>query len=133
MIDCPYYQTGSEPCTFGCWTEPRCITDEPTEGWLAAEASLLREAAWEARGQHGLVKHLRDAMRQAEKREVRELARLTAPYSSVLVRVIVSDPDEPACRVCGCTDSQACPGGCWWVPGDINERGPLCSACWGRA
>ncbi len=27
------------------------------------------------------------------------------------------------CRVCGCTDDHACPGGCWWVSSD------LCSAC----
>ncbi|WP_371380884.1 hypothetical protein [Sporomusa aerivorans] len=29
------------------------------------------------------------------------------------------------CRVCGCTDNHACPGGCYWV-----EEG-LCSACAG--
>lgn len=28
-----------------------------------------------------------------------------------------------ACRVCGCTDFQACEGGCWWVAVD------LCSSC----
>jgi hypothetical protein len=27
------------------------------------------------------------------------------------------------CRICGCTDARACPGGCWWVGPDI------CSAC----
>jgi hypothetical protein len=27
------------------------------------------------------------------------------------------------CRVCGCVDNHACPGGCWWVDKD------LCSAC----
>ena len=27
------------------------------------------------------------------------------------------------CRVCGCSDFRACPGGCWWVEPD------LCSAC----
>ncbi len=31
--------------------------------------------------------------------------------------------DERICRVCGCTDSYACPGGCYWVDWD------LCSAC----
>lgn len=30
------------------------------------------------------------------------------------------------CRVCGCTDARACPGGCSWVELD------LCSACWGE-
>jgi len=24
--------------------------------------------------------------------------------------------DVARCRVCGCTDERACPGGCWWVP-----------------
>lgn len=32
-----------------------------------------------------------------------------------------------ACRVCGCTDDNACPGGCGWVSIDP----PLCSACVG--
>jgi hypothetical protein len=27
------------------------------------------------------------------------------------------------CRVCGCTNARACPGGCYWVQSD------LCSAC----
>lgn len=27
------------------------------------------------------------------------------------------------CRICGCTDERACPGGCWWVEPDF------CSAC----
>lgn len=38
------------------------------------------------------------------------------------------DLDEPACRVCGCTENAACPGGCWWVP-DPELAGELCSAC----
>ena len=36
--------------------------------------------------------------------------------------------DPPRCRVCGCTDFAACPGGCWWVP-DPELQGDLCSAC----
>lgn len=35
------------------------------------------------------------------------------------------EPEEPACRVCGCTENNACPGGCWWVEAD------LCSSCVG--
>jgi hypothetical protein len=31
------------------------------------------------------------------------------------------------CRYCGCTDNQACPGGCYWI------RPNICSACSGRA
>mgnify|MGYP001570285698 CR=1 FL=1 len=29
------------------------------------------------------------------------------------------------CRSCGCTDDQACFGGCWW----ISDNEDLCSAC----
>jgi hypothetical protein len=29
----------------------------------------------------------------------------------------------PRCRVCGCTNDNACPGGCSWIEPD------LCSAC----
>ena len=40
-------------------------------------------------------------------------------------RVDAIDPAlVPACRMCGCTDDQACwPGGCFWVEPD------LCSSC----
>jgi hypothetical protein len=31
--------------------------------------------------------------------------------------------EEDACRCCGCTDSEACPGGCYWIESD------LCSSC----
>lgn len=30
---------------------------------------------------------------------------------------------ERSCRVCGCTDDEGCPEGCWWVADD------RCSAC----
>ncbi|MCW3125260.1 MAG: hypothetical protein JWO03_918 [Bacteroidetes bacterium] len=30
---------------------------------------------------------------------------------------------QQACRVCGCTQNNACPGGCWWTEED------LCSSC----
>lgn len=50
----------------------------------------------------------------------------------VLTRVRELDdlynPPEPACRVCGCTDQEACTGGCSWVP-DPEGLGALCSAC----
>lgn len=34
-----------------------------------------------------------------------------------------SEPTVRRCRECGCTDLQACAGGCWWVGPD------LCSTC----
>ncbi len=32
------------------------------------------------------------------------------------------------CRVCGCTDDNACLGGCYWVE-DPEHIGDLCSSC----
>lgn len=42
-------------------------------------------------------------------------------------RTPASPTVERICRYCGCTDEQACPGGCSWVTDD------LCSACQQRA
>lgn len=36
---------------------------------------------------------------------------------------ILYDDELKKCRVCGCTDDFACPGGCYWVEED------LCSEC----
>jgi ParB/RepB/Spo0J family partition protein len=38
------------------------------------------------------------------------------------------EPDLPTCRVCGCTDEQACEGGCEWAQ-DPAGLGDLCSRC----
>jgi hypothetical protein len=35
--------------------------------------------------------------------------------------------DVVACRICGCTDEEACPGGCCWV--EDPSGGDLCSSC----
>lgn len=37
--------------------------------------------------------------------------------------IALFEPKPAKCRICGCTDMQACPGGCSWVEPD------LCSAC----
>lgn len=34
---------------------------------------------------------------------------------------------EPRCRACGCTDAQACPGGCAWR--DSEPGPPCCTSC----
>jgi hypothetical protein len=39
------------------------------------------------------------------------------------IEAIERELGMPRCRVCGCTDDRACPGGCYWVEPD------LCSAC----
>jgi ParB family chromosome partitioning protein len=38
------------------------------------------------------------------------------------------ETDVPTCRKCGCTDEEACEGGCSWVE-DPEGLGDLCSAC----
>lgn len=75
---CPYYRTGTEQCVTGCWEEPRCITNEPLEGWeeqarrdADAAAGWARDIAHDARGDHRLVKAARDLMRQAQKAALR--------------------------------------------------------------
>ncbi|MCC8963721.1 hypothetical protein H8A95_15735 [Bradyrhizobium sp. Pear76] len=37
---------------------------------------------------------------------------------------------KPACRVCGCTEHNACEEGCFWVRVEAHSK-PLCSACSG--
>jgi hypothetical protein len=38
-------------------------------------------------------------------------------------RLVRFEAIERTCRACGCTDSQACEAGCWWIEAD------LCSQC----
>ena len=33
------------------------------------------------------------------------------------------------CRICGCSDAEACEGGCWWVEDPASQQGDLCSSC----
>lgn len=54
--------------------------------------------------------------------ELVEVCKIEEPESDSL------DDGEPVCRVCGCTDSTPCEGGCEWVD-DPEEEGDLCSAC----
>ena len=37
------------------------------------------------------------------------------------------ETSESSCRVCGCTEDRACPGGCYWA--DVDHT--LCSECVG--
>lgn len=36
---------------------------------------------------------------------------------------------EAKCVGCGCTDSQACFGGCYWLKVDRKKRRGVCSSC----
>lgn len=44
----------------------------------------------------------------------------------------MSRKSERACRVCGCTEHNACEEGCSWVKVETGSP-PLCSACSGTA
>ena len=37
--------------------------------------------------------------------------------------------DVPRCRICGCTDEEACEGGCVWVPDPEANRRPVQRVC----
>lgn len=52
---------------------------------------------------------------------------VVATRPSVVAVDVGREDDGPACRLCGCTQHRACPGGCSWVEAD------LCSACAPRA
>jgi hypothetical protein len=39
---------------------------------------------------------------------------------------------ERICVVCGCTDSQACPGGCSWAIKHKDANTGVCSRCFGK-
>lgn len=56
-------------------------------------------------------------------------ARLVRRFRTIVVRIEAEyDTEDRACRVCGCTDYEACsPSGCHWV--DVD----LCSECVARA
>lgn len=50
LSDCPYYQyfrTRGEPgvCQSGCWEEPRCITEEPADGWPSVRMAVEQSEA----------------------------------------------------------------------------------------
>ena len=73
MLACPYIVSGGT-CVTGCWSEPRCITEEPIGGWESEVrwnanmcADWAADIAYEARGKHGIVKHARDIRRRALK------------------------------------------------------------------
>ena len=63
-----------------------------------------------------------------------ELSEIEQSVIDMLARSDDEDEDEVedeidvrACRECGCTDEEACEGGCTWT--SVNPQGWLCSAC----
>lgn len=79
---CAYYR-GIGICSFGCWEEPVCHTEEPLGGWQRRAyeihidvAETLRAAIRECRAElsRADVKNLRDQAREAHRRAVDNLA-----------------------------------------------------------
>jgi hypothetical protein len=65
------------------------------------------------------------AERREYQREIREALALDAAELARTGSALTPAPllDTRICRQCGCSDSLACPDGCWWVEAD------LCSEC----
>ncbi|GAA3172244.1 hypothetical protein [Nonomuraea salmonea] len=80
-----------------------------------------------ATARHGVIAVMADD--PAEPRRL-ALVLFQVPQPEEMPELSVWDP--PACRVCGCTDERACPGGCAWVS-DPFVLSDLCSACWERS
>lgn len=51
--------------------------------------------------------------------------RATLPELKRMLSVLGIEPIPGMCCVCGCTDTRACPGGCFWM----NRERTLCSRC----
>lgn len=43
-------------------------------------------------------------------------------FAVVMAVIQAGHNGERSCRVCGCTDERACPGGCYWVEPDLCSR-----------
>ena len=76
---CAYFR-GIGICSFGCWEEPSCHTEEPSDGWYWSAyeqymdlAETLRAVVREERADltHADVKDLRDQAREAHRNAVR--------------------------------------------------------------
>jgi hypothetical protein len=50
-------------------------------------------------------------------------------FSELLQRQVDPPPAEARCVGCGCTDSQACAGGCYWLEVNRRDGTGVCSSC----
>jgi hypothetical protein len=60
--------------------------------------------------------------------DIRRLS-LKALNAYVTVEPIEGLGYEASCAICGCTEDQACPGGCCWVEDPQGLMRDICSAC----
>ncbi|MDD4566090.1 MAG: hypothetical protein PHE79_11530 [Eubacteriales bacterium] len=93
---------------------------------LGYDVLIDREAAYQA-----IIKTLEDysRLRKAFALACRILADSTGANDrgkDIRATLLEAAESDQICRVCGCTQDNACPGGCYWVEED------LCSACEGE-
>lgn len=119
--------------TFESWAEwftPTYILD----GWMFKQYKVERSK--EMSKIFGEFKSIEDLNKTAlnlrgadEKEEVWVLGQENMIDEEIINKFIdgeidyLAKPKEQKCRVCGCTDNNACPGGCYW------EEQDLCSKC----
>ena len=88
------------------------------------------------RRKQALIRTLRKAREQADTailylgandRDMDDIYRavVALEHIGIALEHLCQEEYGPACRVCGCTQNNACPDGCWWVEPD------LCSSCVG--
>lgn len=94
-------------------------TGHSYEAWLALDMAWVEAA--------DVVLRLPGESPGAD-REVAHARAHGIPVVDSLDELPARQEDVPACRVCGCTDEAACPGGCHWIP-DPTGAGDLCDRC----
>ncbi len=63
-----------------------------------------------------------------DKRRANKVRPKSDPFDDLMAQQVVR-----CCRVCGCTEDHACPGGCAWIEEPDPETGlGLCSACYAK-
>lgn len=62
-------------------------------------------------------------MDERESQEKRIMGNFENGIERLIEKDSIFDEDTRKCRICGCSDYNACPGGCYWVEID------LCSCC----
>ena len=111
------------------------ITPGEIRAWVAEAIARNKDVVRTARSQEALDRCVEVLHEEGETHLAAGLLYLSAarvggyegPALEALIQVVVDlklmGAMEQSCRVCGCTNQHACPGGCSWVEMD------LCSAC----
>ena len=99
---------------------------ERDQMWDATGIGRDQDVEFVAGGIRGMV----DTARVARTQLRPQLARAEADAAELRAELerLRAEQDLARCRVCGCTDEQACDGGCTWVE-DPRGMGDLCSTC----